>query len=325
MPTRRGSVVGPIRRRCRPRPGSTSPRINPNKLNTRVPLDLTDTGRSGSSNRRLLLTGRPPRAVGGPGPRPEHGVDFVLARDGRAGAVHAAQVTGSPLRPQGSLPRSLRDGLRPPLTPETSATLTVPGIGQARGPARHGARREPHHHSQQPHTTSPTAIPSTPRTRSPRRSALSPPSHPTRTHYIVRRSFTTTTATTPRSAHWATAGSKCSGTACTAGCATTRPCTPRTAITPWLPARGRPDHTPAFLDSCHPCRSEEASMWSARRPPARVSGPAARTNDIDTDERRQIIPQRGRPTTNHQQGVDKRCLIRPVCRYSRQLRRQTEH
>jgi hypothetical protein len=49
-------------------------------------------------------------------------------------------------------------------------------------------------------------------------------------------------------------------------------------------------------------------MWSARRPPARVSGPAARTNDIDTDERRQIIPQRGRPTTNHQQGVDKRCL-----------------
>ena len=50
-------------------------------------------------------------------------------------------------------------------------------------------------------------------------------------------------------------------------------------------------------------------MWSARRPPARVSGPAARTNDIDTDERRQIIPQRGRPTTNHQQGVDKRCLM----------------
>src|SRR5450755_1236122 len=44
MPTLRGSVVGPIRRRCRPRPGSTSPRINPNKLNTRVPLDLTDTG-----------------------------------------------------------------------------------------------------------------------------------------------------------------------------------------------------------------------------------------------------------------------------------------
>jgi hypothetical protein len=47
-------------------------------------------------------------------------------------------------------------------------------------------------------------------------------------------------------------------------------------------------------------------MWSARRPPARVSGPAPRTNDIDTDERRQKIPQRGRPTTK---GVDKRCLI----------------
>ena len=50
-------------------------------------------------------------------------------------------------------------------------------------------------------------------------------------------------------------------------------------------------------------------MWSARKRPARVSGPAPRTNDIDTDERRQIIPQRGRPTTNHQQGVDKRCLM----------------
>jgi len=43
-------------------------------------------------------------------------------------------------------------------------------------------------------------------------------------------------------------------------------------------------------------------MWSARRPPARVSGPAARTNDIDTDERRQTIPQRGRTTTNRRQG-----------------------
>jgi hypothetical protein len=31
-------------------------------------------------------------------------------------------------------------------------------------------------------------------------------------------------------------------------------------------------------------------MWSARRPPNRVSGPAPRTNDIDTDERRQTIP-----------------------------------
>jgi putative transposase len=29
QPTLRGSVVGPIRRRCRPRPGSTSPRIQP--------------------------------------------------------------------------------------------------------------------------------------------------------------------------------------------------------------------------------------------------------------------------------------------------------
>jgi len=51
-------------------------------------------------------------------------------------------------------------------------------------------------------------------------------------------------------------------------------------------------------------------MWSARRPPNRVSGPAPRTTDIDTDERRQTIPQRGRPTTNCPPGVDKRCLIR---------------
>ena len=50
-------------------------------------------------------------------------------------------------------------------------------------------------------------------------------------------------------------------------------------------------------------------MWSARRRPARGSGPAPRTNDIDTDERRQTIPRRGRPTTNRPQGVDKRCLI----------------
>ena len=86
--------------------------------------------------------------------------------------------------------------------------------------------------------------------------------------------------------------------------------TPPTAARPWL-TRGRPDRTPAFLDSCRPCPSEETSMWSARRHPARVSGPAPRTNDIDTDERRQIIPQRGRP--HHQsapRGLDKRCLIR---------------
>jgi len=36
--------------------------------------------------------------------------------------------------------------------------------------------------------------------------------------------------------------------------------------------------------------------------PARGSGPAPRTNDIDTDERRQTIPQRGRTTTNRPQG-----------------------
>lgn len=51
-------------------------------------------------------------------------------------------------------------------------------------------------------------------------------------------------------------------------------------------------------------------LWSARRCAARVSGAAPRTNDMDTDERRQTIPQRGRPTTNGPQGVDKRFLIR---------------
>jgi hypothetical protein len=57
-------------------------------------------------------------------------------------------------------------------------------------------------------------------------------------------------------------------------------------------------------------------MWSARRRPARVSGPAPRTNDIDTDERRQTIPQRGRPTANRaHKGVDKRCLISHPCGY----------
>src|SRR5664279_928189 len=55
MPTLRGSVVGPIRRRCRPRPGSTSPRINPNKLNTRVPLDLTDTARTADPDSPKIL------------------------------------------------------------------------------------------------------------------------------------------------------------------------------------------------------------------------------------------------------------------------------
>ncbi len=53
----------------------------------------------------------------------------------------AAQLTGPPLRPQGSLPRSLRDGLRPPLTPETSAAPGSQPRGQARAlPGRCAAR-----------------------------------------------------------------------------------------------------------------------------------------------------------------------------------------
>lgn len=42
-------------------------------------------------------------------------------------------------------------------------------------------------------------------------------------------------------------------------------------------------------------------MWSARRRPARVSGPAPRTNDIDTDERRQDNPA-ARWKADHQSG-----------------------
>jgi len=45
----------------------------------------------------------------------------------------AAQATGPPLRPQGSLPRSLRDGLQPPLTPETSAAPGRQQRGQGQG------------------------------------------------------------------------------------------------------------------------------------------------------------------------------------------------
>jgi hypothetical protein len=55
-------------------------------------------------------------------------------------------------------------------------------------------------------------------------------------------------------------------------------------------------------------------MCSARGYPARVSGPAPRTNDSDTDERGRTIPQRGRPATDRPQGVDKRCLMGPPSR-----------
>jgi len=49
------------------------------------------------------------------------------------GRFRAAHATGPPLQLQGSLPRSLRDGLRPPLTPESLRSLTGEGHGQARG------------------------------------------------------------------------------------------------------------------------------------------------------------------------------------------------
>jgi len=60
--------------------------------------------------------------------------------------ARAAQATGPPLRPQGSLPRSPRDGLRPPLTPETSVApgQTTPRAGQGLPHQAHGASPRSH-------------------------------------------------------------------------------------------------------------------------------------------------------------------------------------
>ena len=75
-----------------------------------------------------------------------------------------------------------------------------------------------------------------------------------------------------------------------------------------------PDHSPASLDRCHPCRSEEASMCAPAGYPARASGSAPRTNDIDTDERHRHRRTKARPSrseeghpTNRPPAVDKRC------------------
>ena len=56
----------------------------------------------------------------------------------------AAHRAGPPLRPQGPLTRSLRDGLRPPLTPEPLRPLGhASHRGQAHGPAPPTARTLP--------------------------------------------------------------------------------------------------------------------------------------------------------------------------------------
>ena len=60
----------------------------------------------------------------------------------------------------------------------------------------------------------------------------------------------------------------------------TRPSTTRAA---------GPDHSRSFLDHCRLRRGEERSTWSARS--------AARTNDVDGDEQRRILEQRGRAPT----------------------------
>lgn len=55
----------------------------------------------------------------------------------------AAHDPGPSLRPQGPLPRSLRDGLRPPLTPETSTAPTGSDRGQAQAcPPHHAAHHD---------------------------------------------------------------------------------------------------------------------------------------------------------------------------------------
>jgi hypothetical protein len=82
--------------------------------------------------------------VTGTSPRPHRERQRRRASPPQILSPCAAQATGPPLRPQGSLPRSLRDGLRPPLTPEP---LRAPGRkrrGQASGLAPPGARRTTH-------------------------------------------------------------------------------------------------------------------------------------------------------------------------------------
>ena len=65
------------------------------------------------------------------------------------------RLPGRPSSPKG---RSAIAARRPAaaLDPGASATLTVPRTRQAKGPARHDAPREPHHHSERSDTTSPT-------------------------------------------------------------------------------------------------------------------------------------------------------------------------
>src|SRR5664279_3990971 len=99
---------------------------------------------------------------------------LLLARDGpcRCGSRRAGYRAAPPAPRVATAIAARRPAAA--LDPGASATLTVPRTGQARGPARHHARREPHHHSQQPTPQHPQPFPPPPRMRSPRRSAIRP-------------------------------------------------------------------------------------------------------------------------------------------------------
>src|SRR5664280_3458153 len=106
------------------------------------------------------------------------------------------RLPGRPSSPKG---RSAIAARRPAaaLDPGASATLTVQRTGQARGPARHDAPREPHHHSERSDTTSSTCVsPSHLRDHFVDKHAANPPprttttgGHPKMTHGSSRRAY----------------------------------------------------------------------------------------------------------------------------------------
>src|SRR5664279_4379604 len=87
------------------------------------------------------------------------------------------RLPGRPSSPKG---RSAIAARRPAaaLDPGASATLTVPRTGQAGGPARHDAPREPHHHSERSDTTPSTCSLGVPPATSPSWTSILPTLRP---------------------------------------------------------------------------------------------------------------------------------------------------